>query len=732
MTLFPTFDWLPSTAGRHRSVTMARSFALLAGASLLTLAGHAGAQEAQGPAIELDRINVQGETGISPVQGYIAQVSRAGSKTDTPIEKTPQSISVVPRQQMEDQSVNSAAEALRYTPGVMTEYRGSSNLHDEMFVRGFSYVPRYLDGLRYGSDSFGQVDPYLLERVEVLKGPASVLYGQANPGGIVNLVSKMPQFTAHREVFVRTGNRARAEAGFDIGGPVGEHFAYRVVGLGMRVDGQEDHVEQKRFAIAPSFTWRPSEQTRLTVLGFHQNEPDAGYRNFLEAAGTRYRSAYGYVPRNFFMGDPNYDRYKREQTSIGYQFEHRFNDLVTIRQNARYSVIDTDFRTLVEWSMGSGANQNLFTRKAGAGPEKLNQFVIDNQVQFDFLTGPLRHKVLAGFDYQWSKRDYKWGYAKGTSTIDWTNPVYGNPGDTNVIYNTDTRTRARQIGVYVQDQIEIGRLNLLFGIRRDWAETNVTDHLAGNAKTTVDSSATTWRAGAIYNFDNGLAPYASYSTSFEPVLQAPAAGQAPFKPTEAQQFEVGLKFAPQGANYMLTASYYDLTQQNLLTRKTFADPYTQIGEIRNRGFEIEARTEVMEGLTVIGSFSHIRSEVTESQDAAILHKMPTRIPRTQGSLWAKYDFRGGALAGLSLGGGVRYIGESWGNDTNTFRVPEVALFDAMVSYDFGKAHPSLKGLSAQLNASNIADRRYVSACNSAYACWWGAGRVVTAQLKYTW
>ncbi len=166
---------------------------------------------------------------------------------------------------------------------------------------------------------------------------------------------------------------------------------------------------------------------------------------------------------------------------------------MTVRQNARYSVIDTDFRTMVEWSMGSGANQNLFTRKVGAGPERLNQFVIDNQVQLDFLTGPLKHKVLTGFDYQGSKRDYQWGYAGGTSTIDWTNPVYGDPGDTNIVYNTDTRTRVRQLGVYVQDQIEIGRLNLLFGLRRDWAESSVTDHFAGMRGSARSSSPITRR-----------------------------------------------------------------------------------------------------------------------------------------------------------------------------------------------------------------------------------------------
>lgn len=672
------------------------------------------------------------ETGISPVKGYVAQVSRAGTKTDTPLIKTPQSISVVTSDQMQDQAARSVADAFRYTPGVLTDYRGSSNLHDEMFVRGFSYVPRFLNGLVYGSNSFGQIDPYLLERVELIRGPASVLYGQANPGGIVNMVSKLPTFTRQGEAFLGFGSDGRITGGLDMAGLVNPDLAYRIVGMGLKADGQEDHVEQKRFAIAPSFTWRPNEQTKLTVYGFYQYEPDAGYRNFLERSGTIDRTIYGYVPRRFFMGEPGYDRYRREQAAVGYQFEHRFNDMLLFRQSARYNVIDTDFRTLVEWSMGSGLDANLFTRKAGAGPEKLNQFVIDNHVQADFETGWIRHKVLAGLDYQWALRRYAWGYAAGTSTIDWTNPIYGLPVDTNFVYNTNTSTRADQLGVYAQDQIEIGRLNILVGLRQDWASSSVTDFLAANAKTHSDSGALTWRAGAIYNFENGLAPYVSYSTSFEPVLEVPQAGQAPFKPTEAQQFEAGLKYAPPGTRILLTGAYYDLTQQNILTRASWADPYKQIGEVRNRGFEFEARAELTDNLSLIASYSHIKSKVTESEDTGILGRMPPRIPRDQAALWAKYDFRDPILNGLSLGGGIRYVGQSWGNDINTFKVPEATLFDAMVSYDLGARFPNLKGVKLQVNATNIGDTRYVASCNSAYACFYGMGRVVTGQIRYTW
>lgn len=703
---------------------------LMAGVSLLCIATLAQAQDAAGTT-ELDTITVEGkgEKGDGPVDGYVAKQSRAGTKTDTPLSKTPQSVSVVPAEQIADQDVESVAEALRYSAGIFTEYRGASNQSDETFLRGYSYVPRFVNGLFYGDNSLGQIDPYLLERVELIRGPSSVLYGQANPGGIINLVTKRPIDEPLREVTVGFGIDNRASVGFDFSDtlPNNDDISYRLAGTAWRADTQEDLLDQKRIALAPSVTWSPDEQTSLTVEAFYQNDPDAAFRNFMEAAGTVYPTAYGYVPTDFMVSDPDHQEATREQASIGTAFSHDFDNGLTFRQNARYSMIDQTYNTLVWGALQ--ADGKTITRSASDQTQLQHQFVIDNQLEAKVSTGPLEHTILGGLDYRYTTTDNL--QARGTaSSIDWTDPVYGNSGAVTST-TADTITDASQIGLYLQDQIEFGKLNLLAGLRYDFADTEIQDNLAGSNQD-YDDHELSWRAGAIYNFDNGISPYASYSTSFEPVTQAPASGQAAFEPTTAQQYEVGVKFAPEGANYQVIASYYDLTQQNVLSYDYVTSAYYQTGEVHNKGVELELHAEITDNLSLVASYSHINSEVTKSEDSSVIGKMPARIPIDQASLWAKYEFLDGALEGLGIGAGVRYIGESYGDGANTFQVDAATLFDASLSYDFGAKNPDMKGLELQVNAKNLADETYVASCASAYACFYGSRRTVTASLKYSW
>ncbi|WP_155956441.1 TonB-dependent siderophore receptor [Rhizobium sp. CF080] len=724
---------------------MARRRMVLLAASSIVILNVAAAQEQPQQDTELQPIVIRGEgaeKGNGPVDGYVARQSLTGTKTDTPIAKTSQSISVVSKDQMQDQNAQSVAEALRYTPGVFTEYRGASNLKDELFARGFYYVPRYLDGLFLGSDlSYAKIDPYLLERVELLSGPSSVLYGQTNPGGIVNMVSKKPTDTPFHEVEISVGTDRYFSAGLDLSDKIDETLSYRFVVSGLTRDLQEDFTKQKSVAIAPSLTWAPDAGTSLTILGGYQNEPDAGYRNFLDAAGTVYPIAgFGYVPRDFFVSDPNYERAEREQAWIGYQFEHQLSDEITFRQNARYHWVDWLHHTLVYGSASAdpstGAN-TVVSRSASGGTDVWHQVTVDNQLEAKFDTGIAQHTLLGGMDFQYRHRDYQWGRASVPS-INMADPQYGGFDYSSVVLSTsDLQTlKAWQTGIYLQDQIEIDRLNLLAGVRYDRAGTDIDDRLASNNDQSYNDGAFTWRAGALYTFDNGIAPYVSYATSFEPSLYAPPAGKSAFSPTTAKQFEIGVKYAPEGSNLLLTAAYYDLTQNDVVNGAW--DPgvgamvYSQIGKIHNRGVELSARAELTDSLSVIAGYSYIDSEVKESVDASTIGKTPPRIPQNQASLWATYAFHEGALEGLTLGGGVRYTGKSWGNDTNTFKVDDVTLFDAMLSYDFGAANLDWQGLSLQVNVKNIADEKFVASCASAYACFYGEGRSVVASLKKRW
>ncbi len=722
---------------------------LLAAASVLALnaavAQEQGAGQATGQGnTVLEAVVIEGgagERGDGPVDGYVAKKSLAGTKTDTPVSRTPQTVSVVSREQIEDQSAQSVAEALRYTPGVLTEYRGASNLRDELFVRGFYYVPKYLDGLFLGGDlSYAKIDPYLLERVELISGPASVLYGQANPGGIVNMVSKKPTDTPLRAVELSVGTDKYLSAGFDISDTFDDVFGYRIAAKGLRRDLQEDHAKNRSFAVAPSFTWSPDEGTSLTILGGYQNEPDAGYRNFLDAAGTVTPiPGFGFVPRDFFVSDPDFERSERKQAWIGYEFKHEFNDNLTFRQNARYHHVDWLHHTLVYGSASPDpvtGNNTIVSRSASGGTDTWNQFTIDNQIEATFSTGAAEHTLLGGVDYQYRTRDYKWGRAAGPS-IDLADPRYGDFDFSSlVLATTDLQDlTARQVGVYLQDQVEIGALNLLAGIRYDRAKTEIDDRLGTNDQS-YDDGAFTWRAGALYAFDNGLSPYVSYATSFEPALYLPPAGSSAFSPTTAGQFEVGVKYAPEGSGLLLTAAYYDLRQKDVVAGAWDPDlgqmVYSQVGKIHNRGIELSARAEVTNNLSLIAGYSYIDSIVKESVNTSEVGKMPARIPQHQASLWATYTADEGALEGLTVGGGLRYIGTSWGDGGNSFKVGAVTLFDAMASYDFGAKSPELKGLSLQLNVKNIGDERYVASCASAYACFYGEGRSIVATLKKEW
>ena len=729
---------LSPSMGRRRIMLLAAASALTLNAALAQDEGTAAGSTA------LEAVVVEGgagEKGDGPVDGYVAKKSLTGTKTDTPVAKTPQTIAVVAKEQMEDQRVQSVAEALRYTPGVVTEYRGASNLRDEMFVRGFYYVPKYLDGLFLGGDlSYARIDPYLLERVELISGPASVLYGQANPGGIVNMVSKKPTGESLREAEISIGTHGYLSGGFDVSDTFDDTFGFRIAATGLKRDLQEDLAKQSALAIAPSITWSPDEGTSLTVLGGYQNEPDAGYRNFLDAAGTvEPIPGFGYVPRDFFVSDPGFERAERQQAWIGYEFKHDLNENLTFRQNARYHRTDWLHHTLVYGWLSPDpvtGDNTILNRSARGGTDDWSQFTIDNQLEATFSTGAAEHTLLGGIDYQYRRRDYQWGSASAP-TIDIANPQYGGFDYSSIVLATTdlSETTARQAGVYLQDQVEIGNLNLLAGIRYDRADTEIND-LLGGAGQSYGDGAFTWRAGALYTFDNGISPYVSYATSFEPSLVSPPAGTAAFSPTTADQFEVGVKYAPEGTGLLLTAAYYDLTQNDVVdgawdpvARRTV---YSQIGEIHNRGVELSARAEVTGNLSVVAGYSYIDSVVKASVDASIVGKMPSRVPPHQASLWATYTVDTGALDGLTIGGGMRYLGSSWGNGTNTFKVGATTLFDAMVSYDFGAASPEMKGLSLQVNVKNIGDERYVASCANAYACFYGEGRSVMATLKKQW
>ncbi|MBN9673253.1 TonB-dependent siderophore receptor [Roseibium aggregatum] len=714
-------------------VTTAMTAACFAGsASSLAMS----AAYAQDTIVNLETVVVSAEddeSATGPVEGYIAKASQTGTKTDTPLSKIPQSVTVVPADQIADQGAETLAETFRYSAGIYSEYRGDSTVTDEVFIRGFEFVPIYVNGLDYGTNRLGSIDPYLLERVEILRGPSSVLYGQATPGGLVNLVTKKPTGETKREVELGGGIDNAIGLGVDFQGTFDENkvWSYRFVGKAERSDTEiADYIEQS-VSIAPSLRWQPTEDTSLTLLSIYNHQPDAGYRNFRPAEGTLYSAQAGWIPEDFDFSHPDVEQSIVTQFQLGYEFEHRFNEVFQVRQNAAYNIIDTSFSSVLHRRITGNTlfdGGNPATGTASRRDTDIHQFVIDNQLQSDFQTGSLGHTLLTGLDYKFTSENYIWSIDANAPNIpDWTNPTY--PAYTpNWTVRSNYVTDASQIGLYAQDQIEFGNLNISLGGRYDWAQAEI-DNETGTDFSYFDS-AFSGRAGAIYNFNNGISPYVSYSTSFEPSLELDHNNE-PLEPTTAQQVEAGVKYATADGNIQVIASLYQIHQQNVQSSPDGGTTILQTGEIRSRGFEVEARAQLTENLALIGALGYVDAEITKDEDPANVGLVPDMVPDVTASLWGKYEFLDGRLDGLGLGLGVRYIGESL-DTTNTLTVKSATLLDAMASYDFGAVSNRFDGVSLQVNGTNILDRRYVSACASSAACWNGQGRTVTAKLKYTW
>ncbi|EOH6331624.1 TPA: TonB-dependent siderophore receptor [Citrobacter koseri] len=672
----------------------------------------------------------------APVKGMVATKTLSATKTSAELVKTPQSVSVVTRDQMDALDATSVSQALRYTAGAFTEYRGSSNRNDEVFVRGFSYVPKFLDGLSFGataSSQTGTVDPWLLERVELVRGPASVLFGQVNPGGLISMTSKRPTSEPIHKVQFSTGNRDLAEGAFDFGGPLSDdgRVLYRLNGIARTQHNQVEDYKDSRVAIAPAITWYPNDQTRFTLLTSYQKDPDAGYRNFLPAYGTVTSANGKYIPLDFNVSDPDYDQSWREQTMVGYEFEHQFNDMMTFRQNARYASIKQKYRYLVYFN--SKPESTLLSRRAQHEERTTNEFGIDNQLEAQFATAQMNHTLLGGLDYKSSNDKQLLMRGSGSQyDMDWTHPVYGvNVDESTFSTASHEQQNLDQMGLYLQDQMSWNNWELLLSGRYDWTEVRTTDYI-NSEKTQQNDNKFTWRTGLLYAFDFGLSPYISYSTSYEPNLQTNRApGSAPFKPTTGKQTEVGVKYQPVD-NTLMSLALYDLKQSNVSTYNSTLGWFENAGEVRSKGVEAEIHSSLWDSVNLIGSYTYTDAETVNTTVAGTEGKTPARIPAHMASAFASYTFPGGPLKSLTTGVGVRYIGTSYGDAKNTFKVPAVDLYDAMVSYELGELNSSLKGAAIQFNVNNIADTKYVASCASDTACFYGVGRTVTATVSYSW
>ncbi|MDN3609929.1 TonB-dependent siderophore receptor [Vibrio ostreicida] len=741
---------------------MNRQFMLNPAALAITCAlavGVAHAQEDETVVV----IGQQDDSSVGPDFSYLGQQSRTATKTDLAVHETPRSVSVVTREQMDDRASISISDALQYTPGIQANHYGDDNKQDWFVVRGFTQAGTglYQDGTRLYSAGFysWQIDPFGLERVEILRGPASVLYGQNPPGGLINTVSKRPQFDGGSgQVSVEYGSYNRTQLSLDVNREINDDVAFRLVAMGRQNGTKVDNVEAKRILVAPSLLWNINDRNTITFLANYQKDDSDPYLQFLPMEGTLTSNPNGKIADNVALGNPDWEKFEREQLSFGYEFEHEFSHALRFGQSARYSRMEVDVKqmyfaayaadTQLSGLLDPTSARDTIVRGATTEQGHSDAFNIDNRLIYTFETGAFQHTLLTGLDYQRIKiegQDYASDplVADGNASVDLSLAGLGvvaeprfniyNPSYTNnvVLINSSnfstlsdadlqtTITENQQVGFYIQDQVRYNDWVLQAGVRYDDTSNKQSNQSTG---TTYQADYEKWTSNAAvaYVMDNGFTPYISYAQSFEPVIKTTNNQAA--SPERGEAIEAGIKYQPSSFDGYFNLSVFDATKKDVV--QVSGTEVKQIGEIRNLGVELEAVANVTQSLTLIGNLSHIDSEIKKDNNAANIGHRPAQVADILATAWAKYQFFGGTFDGLTLGGGARYTSDTYADNTGQNQVPSYTLYDATISY-------RLEDYKLQVAAKNIFDKEYISTCSNSI-CYYGDRRNIIASLSYDW
>ncbi|TFW45122.1 TonB-dependent siderophore receptor [Pseudomonas fluorescens] len=731
-----------TTAGLHGEFPINQGFA-----QLLSGSGLQAAQGANGyvlvpvntsGSLELGLTSITGlteERSTEHVKGYVATRNLSATKTDTPIIETPQSLSVVTSDEIRDRQSETLSQTLDLTPGFTSQPTSFNRTSDRFRIRGFDVESAtggsLRDGLRLQNNSYdGVQEPYGLERAEVIRGAASVLYGQLSPGGLINTVSKRPSQTPYHELNLQAGQNNRKQLSADFTGPLGDSdtLSYRLTLLDRKSDTAADHIRNDKVYVAPALTWQPNDDTSLTLLSFYQ-KTETGFSAPLPYQLTKgVGSGRFQIGRHDFIGEPDYDEMNGEMSALGYEFEHRFDEHTRISHKLRYYQSDVTWRYLqvniAGNNIATAQTTGLLRRQYSDREERSRGLASDTHIESKWQFGDWQHTFLLGFDgYDTSYDSHNF---RGTAQpLNLATYQYGQP----VVVNTHPATdRGSQIdtlqkGIYFQDQIKFDeRWILLLGGRHDWADQH-TELFRNGVDSGKSDEATTWRAGLVYKADNGLAPYISYSESFFPVAGTNKAEES-FIPTEGKQYEIGIRYQPEGSATLLSAAVYQLEQRNVLSQdRTDLNFSVQVGEVRSRGFELEAKTEATPNLSLIASYAYIDARITKSDIASEIGQRSEDTPYHQAALWADYRLAALGIPHLRIGGGARYKGTTQASGVPS-SMPAYTLYDARASYELDEHW------EVAVNANNVTNKRYTY-CEFAI-CRYGDERQLISSLTYRW
>ena len=716
----------------------------LAASTALIIALGLPAQAQQ--ATVLDTVVLSGTGGTGPVGGLANPPTLAGTKTATPIAEIPQSVSVIGRETFNVLQPTKVDEALGYTAGVAPAPFGHDTDTNWINIRGFeaTQTGMFLDGLQQYAYGFGgfYTDPFQLERIEVLKGPASVLYGGSNPGGVVNMVSKRPTGEAGGAATLGFGTDSRLWGTLDMNG-VTPGSAWRFLGKLERQKANGAFDDGFTGLLAPSMTFDMGEATQVTLWASYLRVDETHVGGaWLPYNGTVEAADFGFIPRDFNGSDPDHDWYKRDQFTLGSEVRHDFGNGWQLVQGVRLSWSDIDESQPYAYGYGFGDSWNAtFSNHFQFYPQdpkaNLSRILFqqqttsraaqaDTRLEGTVSTGAVAHRLLFGLDLRIFEMDQVQASASSplAPTISVLDPAYGVSFPKAVPY-IDQKITMKQAGLYAQDQLRWNDWILTANARYDWVKTDAgTNEATGAAGVDRSDGEFTGRIGLGYEFDNGLVPYASYSTYFLPQIVNDAAGNE-VQPESGQQAEIGVKWSP-NEKVLITAAAFDLRRENV-SNSVFTSGgyvYEQVGKVRSRGFELEAQAEVIDGLRLTGALTSMEIEVLEDLNPALIGTTPQGQPEDFASL--RVDWAVPQVAGLSLMAGVRYTGSSWADNANTWKVPSVTLYDLGASYGFGA------GWVATASVTNVADKTYVASCDGALSCFYGDGRRAALSLTKNW
>ena len=655
--------------------------------------------------------------------------TNSATKSAVAESKTPQVINTIAAKEIEQRHASSVNEILRYAPGVSTEVRGSTSYMSEYKIRGFNVDQEFYNGLQLPYNVTGntkaRIDPLLIESVDILKGPSSVLYGGGSPGGLVNIQSKKPQKEAKTELGFNTGNRNLKEGYLDSTGQIANSdWNYRLLGKATESDEQAHTTRYENYLVAPSVTWQPDDKTRLTIDALAQNTPSLTPSDPMPLSYLRSK----YADRRDYAGD-EWSGFKQRQWMMGYSFEHEFDSGWGFNQKARYFDVDTHQRSA--YSTGTGSEVYQLNRFAYTTDEDLQSFNIDNQVTRTVALGDWQHHLLAGFDYQKLNSHFHYHYASSTPGIDMRNPDHSQIDNDALGLETAQKNRLgyQQNGYYLQDQIAFGGLNVLASLRFDDYRSVTTNYLQNGDKAWVSQDRLTKRLGALYAFENGLSPFISYSEGFAPVSPQGTLTAKDVKPTTSKQVEGGVKYLLAEYATTFTASVFNIRQKNVVTSDPGFLNYRQTGEVESKGAELSAISRPTDNLTLIANYAYTHAINTE--DDKYQGKRPTQVPENAFNLWGDYTFDSTPLRGLTLGAGARYTGPmeiSPANDAG--KLGGTTQYDLAASYRMGELAPSLEGLTLKASAQNVTNKETLT-CYDATNCWIGRDRTLQVGASYS-